>query len=297
MKNWLLLLVIPILSKCTTTPTDADAFGNFEAREVLVSSEVAGKILFLQVEEGQTLPAGQLVGLVDTSTLHLRKRQLEASIHALRRKTQDIKPQIEVLQTQRNNLLRERNRLKALVESNLAPSQKLDELEGQLAVTDQQILAAQSQNQNLNDGILAEISPLSAQIDQVNDQIAKCHLFNPIDGTVLLKITEDQEIAVPGKALYSIADLNEMYLRVYLSGEQLGSINLGQEVRIRLDDGAEGNKEMPGLVSWISSKAEFTPKIVQTKDQRVNLVYAVKITVKNDGTIKIGMPGELIIPR
>lgn len=297
MGKWLLLLAFPFLPACQKAVREADAYGNFEAKEITVASEATGKIISLEVEEGQVVEAGQFVGLIDTSALSLRKLQIHASLKALQDKKQDVKPQIQVLNVQRQNLERERNRLLSLVEANLAPSQKLEEMEGQISLIDQQILSAQAQNQTINLGILAEIAPLSIQIKQIEDQIQKCFIVNPVKGTILLKTSEAQEFASPGKPLYTIADLREMSLRVFLSGDQLSDIQLGQKVQVRIDDDISGFKELPGMVSWISAKAEFTPRIIQTKAQRVNLVYAVKIKVVNDGSIKIGMPGELIIPQ
>ncbi len=292
-KSLITAAVLLALWGCRAEENTSDAYGNFEAREVLISSESAGKILRLDVEEGQILEAGALVGIIDTTALHLRKLQLLASIRTVQGKTQDVQPQIDVLEEQRRNLLRERDRLRALVQDNVATRKQLDDMEGQLLVVDRQIAAAKKQNRDVNAAILGETDPLRVQIEQIDDQIARCYITNPIRGTVLLKLAEPYEVTAPGKPLYKIADLEEMTLRVYVGGEQLPHVKVGQKVTVLVDQDAGSNRELSGTVSWVSSKAEFTPRIVQTKVQRVNLVYAVKIAVKNDGSLKIGMPGEV----
>lgn len=295
MKRTIFLLPLLALGACQIEENTSDAYGNFEAKEVLVSSEGAGKILRLDLEEGQTLEAGQVVGIIDTTALHLRKMQLLASIRTVQGKTQDVQPQIEVLEEQRRNLLRERDRLKALVQDNAATRKQLDDMEGQLLVVERQIAAARKQNRDVNTAILGETDPLRVQIQQIEDQIARCYIVNPIGGMVLLKLAEQHEVTAPGKLLYKIADMEQMTLRAYVGGDQLPNIKLGEKVTVLVDQDGKSNRELSGTLSWVSPKAEFTPRIVQTKEQRVNLVYAVKVLVKNDGTLKIGMPGEMRI--
>ncbi|MCO6491052.1 MAG: HlyD family efflux transporter periplasmic adaptor subunit [Phaeodactylibacter sp.] len=293
--SFLLFLAALLLSSCQENGDTADAYGNFEAREVIVSAEGSGQLLHFSVEEGQELQAGQLIGLIDTTPLHLKKQQLRASIQAVGGKTQEVQPQVDVLQKQKQNLLREEKRLKALVADNAATPKQLDDIQGQIDVVDKQIAAALSQNKDINQGILAEIAPLQAQIDVVEDQIRRCYIHNPIDGTVLLKLAEPNEITATGKPLYTIAKMEELELRAYISGVQLPHLRLGQQVEVLIDEDQENNRSLPGTVSWISDKAEFTPKTIQTKEERVNLVYAFKVKVKNDGSLKIGMPGEVVL--
>lgn len=295
MKRIIFLLPLFALGACQIEENTADAYGNFEAREILVSSETAGRILRLDVEEGQMLEAGAIIAIIDTAQLHLRKLQLLASIRTVQGKTQDVQPQLDVLEAQRRNLLRERERLAALVQDKAATQKQLDDMEGQLAVAERQIAAASKQNRDVNIAILGETDPLRVQIEQIEDQIARCYIVNPLDGTVLLRLAEAHEVTAPGKPLYKIADMEQMTLRVYVSGGQLPGIRLGQQVTVLVDQDGKSNRELSGTVSWVSPKAEFTPRIVQTKEQRVNLVYAVKVLVKNDGTLKIGMPGEIKI--
>lgn len=296
MKN--LLFYIPalfLLAACENGENGADAYGNFEAREVIVSAEVNGKLVAFDVEEGQRLAAGQTVGLVDTTQLHLKKMQLQAAIAAIGDKTQDAQPQIDVLEEQLANLRREKQRFEALLADDAATPKQVDDLNDQIDVIRKQIDAARRNIETANRGILAEIDPLRVQIRQVEDQLRKSYVVNPLDGTVLVKLAEESEFTAAGRPLYKIADLDTMTLRVYVSGVQLPHLYLGQEVTVLIDESETTNRELSGTVSWISDEAEFTPKIVQTKEERVNLVYAVKIRVPNpDGALKIGMPGEVL---
>ncbi len=288
-----ILAILILAQSCAKTAPLSDAYGNFEAREVIVAAESSGRLLQLEVEEGAYLKAGQVVGLVDTVPLHLRRLHLRASLEALYQKTQDARPQIAVLEAQKQVLEREIRRVELLITRNAATPKQLDDLKGQFQVVEQQMLAAKSQERIVNQGILAEVGPLQAQIRQVDDQIARCYLSNLVSGTVLMKWSEPSEMVITGKPLYKIADLETMTLRAFFSGEQLPHIKIGQIVSVLVDDTRDTNRTLPGQITWISSEAEFTPRIVQTKEARVNLVYAVKIQVKNDGTLKIGMPAEV----
>jgi len=288
-------LLLLISASCTLEEKTADAYGNFETTDVIISAEATGKLLQFDVEEGEILKAGQLVGIVDTTQLYLKKLQLEASIRAVGGKTQDARPEVEVLETQKKNLLREERRIQSLLKDNAATQKQLDDIEGEIEFVERQINAATANTSTLNRGILSEIEPLRVQIRLIEDQIQKSYIFNPIEGTVLLKLAEPEEFTAIGKPLYKIANLKEMTLRAYVSGIQLSQIKIGQEVTVLIDAPENSSKSMKGTISWISSQAEFTPKIVQTKEERVNLVYAVKILVKNDdGSLKIGMPGEVV---
>lgn len=289
----LILAIFILAHSCKKTAPLSDAYGNFEAREVVVAAESSGKLLRLEVEEGAYLEVGQSVGLVDTVPLHLRRLQLRASLEALYQKTQDAGPQIAVLEAQKQVLEREIHRVEVLIARNAAATKQLDDLKGQFQIVEQQILVAKSQERTANRSILSEIGPLQAQIRQLDDQIARCYLSNPVSGTVLMKWSEQSEIVIAGKPLYKIADLETMTLRAFFSGEQLPHIKIGQMVNVLVDDTRETNRTLPGRIAWISNEAEFTPRIVQTKEARVNLVYATKIQVKNDGTLKIGMPAEV----
>lgn len=277
------------LAACTQKAEKSDAYGNFEAKEIIISAEAQGKLLSFIPEEGQKLEAGQLVGLVDTMQLHYTRAQLIAKKNAIATKTGGIFSQIRVQEEQIKTLERERERVKKLLEDGAATQKQLDDINSQIDVLRRQIESIRSQNSTVTGEMLA----IDEQIAQVEDRLAKCRIVNPINGVVLEKYIEPFEIAVPGKALYKIANLDEMELRVYVSGAQLDEVKLGQEAEVLIDKNEEEYTKLTGTVSWVSSEAEFTPKIIQTKEERVSMVYAVKLRVKNDGTLKIGMPGEV----
>ena len=283
-----------LLAACKQEENGADAFGNFEATETIVSAEASGKLLFLRIQEGQTLKAGTLAALVDTTILHLQKKQLQATLGTIGKKTQDPNPQITVLEGQKANLIRERDRVKNLLAGKAATPKQLDDLNGQIEVMDRQIAAARKQAGTANTGILGEKDPVLAQIQLLEEQIRRCYVRNPVSGTVLTKIAEPSEVVGFGSPLYKIASLDTLELRAYVSGDQLGNIKIGQQVTVQIDQEGGGVRSLPGKVSWISGKAEFTPKTIQTKEERVNLVYAFKVRVANDGVLKIGMPGEVV---
>jgi HlyD family secretion protein len=285
-------LILPI-EACHIGNNASDAYGNFEATEILISSETNGKLVVFDIEEGDALKAGDKIGLVDTVQMYLKKKQLEAKIHALSTKTIDIPTQINVLIERKSNLERDKNRIKNLYEEGAATQKQWDDIQGELEVINSEIEANRERLKTNNKGLLSEILPLQYQIEEINDQINRAILFNPVSGTVLTKYAEENEIVSFGKPLYRIADISRIILRAYITGGQLDDIKLGQKVTVLIDQNESDYLSYPGTISWISDKAEFTPKIVQTKEERVNLVYAIKILVENDGIIKIGMPGEV----
>ncbi len=293
LKHFILLFLLPLFS-CEENENGADAYGNFEATEIWVSAEANGKIFQLEVEEGRQLEAGQWVGVIDTTNLHLQKLQVLASMGSVRQKTKTADPEVAILLEQKRNLEREQKRLQTLVESNAATPKQLDDIEGQIEVVEQQIRSTRDQINTVNRGILAEIDPMEAQIRVLENQIDKSNIINPINGTVLQKSMEAHEFVNMGRPLYKIADLSRMTLRAYVSGAQLPHIRIGQKVKVLIDEDESSNRELEGEVRWISDQAEFTPKMIQTKEERVNLVYAIKVVVENDGRIKIGMPGEVL---
>jgi HlyD family secretion protein len=285
----IILTSLATLTACTQKAEKSDAYGNFEAKEIIISAEAQGKLLSFIPEEGQKLQAGQLVGLVDTMQLHYTRAQLIAKKNAIATKTGGIFSQIRVQEEQIKTLERERERVKKLLEDGAATEKQLDDINSKIDVLRRQIESIRSQNST----VTGEMKAIDEQIAQVEDRLAKCRIVNPISGVVLEKYIEPFEIAVPGKALYKIANLDEMELRVYVSGAQLDEVKLGQEAEVLIDKNEEEYTKLTGTVSWVSSEAEFTPKIIQTKEERVSMVYAVKLRVKNDGTLKIGMPGEV----
>lgn len=292
MKNILILISLSVilLSGCSNDKQKSDAYGNFEATETIVSSESSGKLYELNVEEGQVIEANKIVGYIDTTQLYLKKLQLAQQKNTTRTKFKNVSSQISVLQEQKRVAIRERDRVERLIKDNAATGKQLDDLNGSIDVINKQISSIDIQNSTTNE----ELKGYDVQIQQVVDQLQKSNITNPVKGTVIMKFAEQGEIVSFGKPLYKIADISIMELRVYVSGAQLPEIKLGQKVKVLIDDGKSGYKTLEGEISWISSKAEFTPKIIQTKEERVNLVYAVKVKVANDGSLKIGMPGEIM---
>jgi len=298
-KYSILLFAILLLASCQDQAELSDAYGNFEAVATTVSSESNGQLLFLNVEEGQNLKAGTLVAIVDTSQLDLQRKQVQAGINTLPKKLRNTLADIEVLEKQKANLVRERNRVNRLVNKKAATTKQLDDLNGQVEVVDKQIIALRAQTKLGNTAILSEKAPLLAQIDLVNERIRKSYIHNPVDGTVLTKLSESHEVVGPGSPLYRIGQLDTMTLRFYVDAVELQSLKIGQNVQVLVDSGADQFSELTGTVEWIADQAEFTPKTIQTKQDRVNLVYAVKASVPNpDGMLKIGMPAEVnFIPK
>jgi HlyD family secretion protein len=290
MKTKLLVLIIPvILVACSGNNNESDAYGNFEAKEVMVSAEAQGKIIQLNLEEGDLLNENQQVGLIDTTIQSLQKQQLFAQKQAISTKIASINAQIAVQEEQKQNLQNEKSRIEKLYTDKAATQQQFDDINSKYDVLVKQIAATKTQI----DAVYMELNLVDKQVDVLDEQIKKAIIVNPIQGTVLEKYIEAGEIAAFGKAIYKIAKLDEIDLRVYISGAQLPNVKIGQTVNVYIDKNKDANEELEGIVSWISDQAEFTPKIIQTKEERVNMVYAVKIKVKNDGKLKIGMPGEV----
>lgn len=283
------LFMLAVLAGCSGRDKISDAYGNFETKEYLISAEGQGRILALDLEEGSVLIKGQAVGFIDTMALHLQREQLEAGIRAIEARRSGIYAQIEVQKSQKETMLKEKSRLEKLLNDGAATGKQMDDLEGQLATLDKQIVSTRSQFETIG----AEINALEARVSIAEDKLKRNIIINPVNGTVLEKYAESFEMAIPGKTLYKIADLQTMILRVYISGDQLTSIRIGQEVEVIIDDPASLETPLKGVITWVSGKSEFTPKIIQTREERVNLVYAVKVEVKNDGRLKIGMPGEI----
>jgi len=287
MKNIITILIILTIISCNKDKNEADAFGNFEATEITISAEANGKIEFLNLEEGDVLQENAIVGQIDTVQLYLNKQQLLASKNTIYSKSTNVLSQRNVLNEQLKTTLIEQKRIQNMFSESAATKRQVDEVNGKVSVLKQQMQSVETQNAP----IINEVKSIDVQIEKINDQLKKSKIINPVSGTVLAKYAEPNEITAFGKPLYKIANLNEMTLRVYFSETQLASIKVGQEVNVTIDD-KDGTKPYKGKISWISSSAEFTPKIIQTKEERVNLVYAVKVMVKNDGSLKIGMPAE-----
>ncbi|HEY2721029.1 MAG TPA: HlyD family efflux transporter periplasmic adaptor subunit [Chitinophagaceae bacterium] len=299
--------IILLLIACNNNDNKFDASGTFETDEVIVSAQATGQILSFNISEGQKLPKDSIVGSIDPTDLALQKEQTQASIQALNEKTSDVTPQIKMLedqlavqQTQLDNLLHEQARIENLLKEDAATKKQLDDIsyqvesiKKQMDVTQQQINVQKTNVATQNRGILSEGKPLEKKVAQLNEQLQKTNITNPINGTVLTKYAEAGEVTSAGKALYKIADLTTLNLRAYVTGDQLQQIKLGQSVTVLIDSGENHYRKLLGTITWISDKAEFTPKTIQTKEERANLVYAIKVKVVNDGYLKIGMYGEV----
>lgn len=285
--------IATLFAACNNNKTSFDASGSFEAEETIISSEATGTIKQFEIEEGQTLQAGQVIGYIDSTQLYLKKKQLLAQVNAMLSKKPNVSAQLAALQSQLTTAQKEKVRITNLVNGDAAPQKQLDDLNAQIDVIKKQIEAQKSSLDISTEGISKETISVITQVEQLNDQLAKCKLINPTNGTVLTKYTETNEMTANGKPLYKIADLSNIILRAYITGDQLPQIKLNQKVKVQTDNEKGSYKETESTIIWINDKAEFTPKTIQTKNERANMVYAIKVKVKNDGTYKIGMYGEI----
>lgn len=283
--------LLALFSACGSGAPKYDATGTFETTEVLVSAEASGRLLYFDIEEGMLLKAGEEVGVVDTVQLYLKKLQLEASLKSVEEQRPDILKQVAATKEQISAAQRERNRVANLLKVGAANQKQLDDAEDQLEVLRKQLVAQNSTLSNSHQSLTWQSSSVGIQVAQVEDQLKKCHITSPIIGTVLAKYAEAGELTAMGTPLFKVADTEQMYLRAYITSEQLSQVKLGQKVTVFSDYGTDEHKQYPGVVTWISDTSEFTPKTILTKNERANLVYAVKIAVHNDGLLKIGMYG------
>lgn len=283
--------LLALFSACGNGAPKYDATGTFETTEVLVSAEASGRLLYFDIEEGMLLKAGEEIGVVDTVQLYLKKLQLEASIKSVEEQRPDILKQVAATKEQISAAGRERNRVANLLKVGAANQKQLDDAEDQLEVLRKQLVAQNSTLSNSHQSLTWQSSSVGIQVAQVEDQLKKCHITSPITGTVLAEYAEAGELTAMGTPLFKVADTEQMYLRAYITSEQLSQVKLGQKVTVFSDYGTDEHKQYPGVVTWISDTSEFTPKTILTKNERANLVYAVKIAVHNDGLLKIGMYG------
>ena len=291
--TFLYIATLSILTSCGVSKEDYDASGTFETTEVLVSAEGTGKILSLNVQEGQTLAADEMVGTIDSMQLFLRKRQLITTEKSMQVRRPDVKKQIAAIEQQIETAKTERTRVENLLKANAANQKQLDDINAQISVLVKQLDAQKTTLVTTNQGITDDSEGIRLQVAQIEDQLKKCRITSPIAGTVLVKYSEMGEVAAPGKALFKIADTSNMILRAYVTNDQLSRLKINQKVKVYCDSEKRDMKEYEGTLAWISDKSEFTPKTIQTRDERANLVYAVKINVKNDGFLKIGMYGSV----
>lgn len=289
------LLIALMLLSCGPQQDPSDAYGNFETVSTTVSSEATGRLVKFNIDEGEIIAADEVVGLVDTTALHLQRQQILATMQALPLKTRSALDEIAVLEKQKLNVLRERDRIERLVQKKAATSKQLDDINGELTVIDQRIKALSSGTSTANRAIMSEKGPMLAKLAIIEDQILRSRISNPREGTVLTKLAEESELVKAGSPLYRIGRLDTMDFNFYVSGLQLKEIALGQDVAILIDKDESSYDTTEGKIIWISDEAEFTPKTIQTKEERTSLVYAVKARVANpEGRLKIGMPGEVL---
>lgn len=289
---WVTAIWISVAS-CGNGNESADAYGNFEADEVIVSAQMQGTLIDFDVSEGLNLEKGSQIGLIDTTLTFIRLTQLNAQKGVARARQLNLNTQLAVQEEQRLNLERELRRLENLFRDKAATEQQLDDMKGKMQVHIRQTEAIESQR----DIISGEILVISRQQAEILNQLEKCRIEAPISGIVLEKYGSEGELVNPGKSLFKMADMDELELRVYISGAQLPRVSAGDTVQVRIDAPGGGLQILTGQISWISDETEFTPKIIQTREERVNMVYAVKVRVKNDGRLKIGMPGEVVFTK
>ncbi|HMI08633.1 MAG TPA: HlyD family efflux transporter periplasmic adaptor subunit [Flavobacterium sp.] len=282
-----------MLASCGNKENQFDATGTFETVETIVSAEANGTIKAFNIEEGQQLKAGQAIGYIDTIQLSLKKKQFQAQISSVLSRKPNINAETAALQEELKHAKSEQNRVASLVKADAATRKQLDDATSQIEVIRKRITAQQSTLGTATSGLNEDAQSLKVQVDQIDDQIAKSKIVNAINGSVITKYAEANEMAAIGKPLYKIADMSTVILRAYITGNQFAKVKTGQQVTVYVDSDSENYRKYQGIVEWISDKAEFTPKTIQTKDERANLVYAIKVRVKNDGLLKIGMYGEI----
>lgn len=294
MKRITFLLVSVLLVACSNQSETSDASGSFEATEIVVSAEANGKLLELNFEEGQVVNDGELLGKIDSTQLYLKRLQLLSNVSAVGKRRLDVNKQIAAIEEQIATQKRERQRVERLIAAKSGNQKQLDDINASIAVLEKQLAAQKSSIENTNASITDERSAMELQVAQLDDQLAKTRIVSPTSGTVLAKYAEAGELTAAGRPICKIADLSKMFLRAYITSAQLTQINLGQQVTVSTDFGETESRQYTGQIIWISDKSEFTPKTIQTKDERANLVYAIKIAVANDGYLKIGMYADVI---
>jgi HlyD family secretion protein len=294
--NYILPLTLVLFYSCSSNEKKTDATGVFEATEIIVSAESSGKILSLSIHEGDEVTKGQVLGQIDSTQLYLNRLQVEANRMALLSSRPDIQSQLDALQSEIASAEFEKKRIEKLLAGDVATQKQLDDINTKIQILKDNLKAKKTALKIQTEAIDAQSEALKAQIDVINDQLERSTISSPIEGTILVKYAEEGELTAMGKPLFQVADLNRMILRAYVTGDQLPMLQIGQKIQVLAEVGEDGNREYEGEITWISGKSEFTPKTIQTQDERANLVYAVKIAVPNDGNLKIGMYAGIIIP-
>lgn len=296
-KTGILFFVIGLMflgTSCKKNKGDADAYGVCEATEIIISSESNGKMLSFDIVEGQSYEAGQTLGCIDTFQTYLQIKQLQSSINAVLARRPNASSQMRVLENKLATLNKEKQRVRNLIDANAASTKQLDDIQAEINITKSQIEATKSTLSTQDQSLLEEVESMRFQLQQLQHAMESCIIKAPITGTIINKYIEENELAFQGKPLFKMADLTNMFIKVYITEDALSSVKLNQKAIVRLDNSKGKPIKLEGTVTWISPKAEFTPKMIQTKEERVNLVYAVKVSFQNDGSAKIGMPGDVI---
>jgi HlyD family secretion protein len=293
--KYIIPLIIVVFYSCSSNDSKSTATGVFEATEIIVSAESSGKILSFTIHEGDEVKSAQPLGQIDSTQLYLNKLQVEANQLALLSSRPDVQSQLDAIEKEIEKAEFEKKRIVKLLEGDVATQKQLDDINAQIEVLEANYTAKKTSLNISTRAIDAQSEAMEAQIDVINDQLERSTISSPIDGTVLVKYAEEGELTATGKPLFQVADLQRMILRAYVTGDQLPEIQIGQSIKVLAEYGEDGKKEYEGKVTWISSKSEFTPKTIQTQDERANLVYAVKIAVQNDDFLKIGMYGEIVL--
>lgn len=285
-----LVTLVLVFTSCENNNHKSDAYGNFELDKTFVSAESQGRILWLKIEEGQKVMKGECLGQIDTLTLHYQKNQLQAQQRLALTTIPDIDAQYKVQMQQKENTLVNKTRIDKLFAKNAATQKQVDDVNATLDLIKAQLSAIKVKKNQ----VFEQVASIESQIATLDYQISKCQIVSPVNGTVLNQLSRTGEMAAPGKPIFSVAALEDIRLKAYISGNQLSQIKIGQKVEVLIDKNKTENQNLTGEIVWVSEQAEFTPKTVQTKEERVNLVYAFKVKCQNDGSLKAGMPGEVI---
>lgn len=278
-----------VLFSCKDDSSTSDAFGNFDVDETIISAEAAGRLESFSIDEGQILKEGQLIGAIDSTNLVLERKGIIANKRSVIAKITAINAEINVQNVQLQVIRKEHKRVLKLIESDAATEKQKDDIEGNIEIIKSKIGAAKAQKP----AVSAQLEVIDANVAKIDNLISKCTIINPIEGRVITKLVEKYELVGPGKPLYKVAQTDKIYLKAFVTGTQVSGLKIGQKVSVIVDNFEGTYRTLDGVINWISDEAEFTPKLIQTREERVSLVYAIKVGFENDGTIKIGMPGEV----
>lgn len=287
--TFLILILSIFIISCKDENNLADAYGNFDVDETIISAEAAGRLESFAIQEGQSLKEGEFIGMIDSTNLILERNVILANKKSVSAKLTAINAEIKVLNVQLEVIRKEHRRVLKLIESDAATEKQKDDIEGNIEIIKSKIGAAKAQKP----AVSAQLEVIDANAAKINNLISKCTIINPVEGRVITKLVEKYELVGPGKPLYKVAQIDKIYLKAFVTGTQVSGLKIGQKVSVIVDNFEGTYRTLDGVINWVSDEAEFTPKLIQTREERVSLVYAIKVGFENDGTIKIGMPGEV----